>query len=236
MERSNSTEEIAGLVGESEWSTENLEDEATKCNGKHSRFLLHVAHVEHESRDLKRRVQELAEANDRLKCGIPVNLREMFEMHTYELQFVQLQKEQLTIERDGLLLQLQQENECYAGVLQQLEQQSKTMAQMNYEYQREIAERQERRGETLRALQQQERNHSLDMENLKQSMLDNNLEDITCSICLSTWKASGPHRLVSLACGHLFGDECIRACLNRVSECPICRKHADRATLRYINV
>ncbi|XP_034669572.1 E3 ubiquitin-protein ligase RNF8-like [Drosophila subobscura] len=236
MERSNSTEEIAGLVGESEWSTENLEDVAVKCNGKHSKLLLHVAHVEHESRDLKRRVQELAEANECLKSRIPVNLREMFEKQTYELQFVQLQKNQLTIERDGLLLQLQQENECHAGVLQQLEQQSKTMAQMNYEYQREIAERQEQRGETLRALEQQKCNHSLDMEKLKQSMLDNNLEDISCSICLNAWQASGTHRLVSLACGHLFGDECIRACLNRVPECPICRKHADHATLRYINV
>ncbi|SPP79889.1 E3 ubiquitin-protein ligase rnf8-B-like [Drosophila guanche] len=236
MERSNSTVEIAGLVEESEWSTEKLEHEAKKCKGKHSKLLLHLAHVEHESSDLKQCVQELAETNDRLKVEIPVNLREMFEKQTYEKQFVQLQKEQLTIERDGLLLQLQQENECYARVLQQLEQQSKTMTQMNNEYQREIAECQKRRGETHLALKQQERNHSLHMEKLKQRVLDKNLEDITCSICLSAWQASGAHRLVSLACGHLFGDECIRACLDRGPECPICRKHADHAALRYINL
>lgn len=31
-----------------------------------------------------------------------------------------------------------------------------------------------------------------------------------CSICLETWEWNGQHRLVSLKCGHLFGDSCIR--------------------------
>jgi len=41
----------------------------------------------------------------------------------------------------------------------------------------------------------------------------NNVEDddgSTCSICLDTWQLQGDHRLVSLKCGHLFGDSCIR--------------------------
>lgn len=32
----------------------------------------------------------------------------------------------------------------------------------------------------------------------------------TCSICLDTWESKGEHRLVSLKCGHLFGDSCIK--------------------------
>ncbi len=33
--------------------------------------------------------------------------------------------------------------------------------------------------------------------------------DITCSICLGEWTSGGEHRLVSLKCGHLFGESCI---------------------------
>lgn len=31
-----------------------------------------------------------------------------------------------------------------------------------------------------------------------------------CPICLDNWDTDGAHRLVSLKCGHLFGDSCIR--------------------------
>lgn len=41
--------------------------------------------------------------------------------------------------------------------------------------------------------------------------LDNDDDDgSTCSICLDTWESKGDHRLVSLKCGHLFGDSCIK--------------------------
>ncbi|XP_065723791.2 kinetochore protein Nuf2 homolog [Drosophila suzukii] len=32
-------------------------------------------------------------------------------------------------------------------------------------------------------------------------------EENSCSICLSPWDSEGPHRIVSLKCGHLFGDK-----------------------------
>ncbi|KAH8413526.1 hypothetical protein KR009_011991, partial [Drosophila setifemur] len=57
---------------------------------------------------------------------------------------------------------------------------------------------------------------------------------ITCSICLSPWDECGDHRLVSLACGHLFGDSCIRSSLDGRPECPICRHAACMEDLRYI--
>lgn len=36
----------------------------------------------------------------------------------------------------------------------------------------------------------------------------------TCPVCLDSWEMSGQHRLVSLKCGHLFGNSCIRRYLN----------------------
>lgn len=36
-------------------------------------------------------------------------------------------------------------------------------------------------------------------------------EDATqCSICFENCHLTGDHRLVSLKCGHVFGDRCIR--------------------------
>lgn len=31
-----------------------------------------------------------------------------------------------------------------------------------------------------------------------------------CPICLDSWEISGPHRITSLKCGHLFGTSCIK--------------------------
>lgn len=35
-------------------------------------------------------------------------------------------------------------------------------------------------------------------------------DGLSCPICLSSCEADGEHFLVSLKCGHLFGDSCIR--------------------------
>lgn len=74
------------------------------------------------------------------------------------------------------------------------------------------------------------------------------LEKNECLICHSPWTTVGPHRLVSLACGHLFGNRCIRRWiqmapkLNNSSEnqrkkkpaCPICKKSYTRKDIRPI--
>lgn len=36
----------------------------------------------------------------------------------------------------------------------------------------------------------------------------------TCPVCLDSWELTGDHRLISLKCGHLFGDSCIRRYLS----------------------
>lgn len=46
--------------------------------------------------------------------------------------------------------------------------------------------------------------------------------DDTCSICLDEWTNSGAHRLVSLKCGHLFGESCIRRWLQTSQKCSQC--------------
>lgn len=64
--------------------------------------------------------------------------------------------------------------------------------------------------------------------------LDQVKEQSTCSICLSQWEANGVHRVVSLRCGHLFGDDCIRQNLTIYAECPLCKQAAQIHDLRYI--
>lgn len=32
-------------------------------------------------------------------------------------------------------------------------------------------------------------------------------ETMECSICSENWTQTGPHRLVSLKCGHLYGEK-----------------------------
>lgn len=45
---------------------------------------------------------------------------------------------------------------------------------------------------------------------------DDDDDGSTCSICLDSWEHKGEHRLVSLKCGHLFGDSCIRRYFNYI--------------------
>ncbi|XP_055844664.1 E3 ubiquitin-protein ligase RFWD3 [Episyrphus balteatus] len=68
--------------------------------------------------------------------------------------------------------------------------------------------------------------------------LDDNEDDgLTCPICLDSWEMSGEHRLVSLKCGHLFGDSCIRRWLvesgrNGLKCCPQCKTRAVNRDIR----
>ncbi|XP_017151375.1 E3 ubiquitin-protein ligase RNF8-like [Drosophila miranda] len=208
---------------------EKYDGDENKCDGKQSNVLMNLKAVKKECGILKKKVARMTRVNNDLRNKIPENLREDFEKQPYKVQFVQLQKDQLTTERDGLLLQLEHENDKYASVLRKLDEQSKTMEEINNEFLRELSERKKLRAETLSALMEQEQNHSLEMNKLNQTILEN-----TCAICLSPWDTFGEHRLASLACGHLFGDDCIKICLSRAGECPTCRSSAHTGDLRYI--
>ncbi|BFF96342.1 E3 ubiquitin-protein ligase RFWD3-like [Drosophila madeirensis] len=59
----------------------------------------------------------------------------------------------------------------------------------------------------------------------------------SCLICCENWTSSGTHRMISLACGHLFGDSCIRRFFQTGTlSCPICRRRAFMSDIRYIYV
>ena len=55
-----------------------------------------------------------------------------------------------------------------------------------------------------------------------------------CIICHEEFVNSGEHRVISLGCGHLFGDSCIRKWLASRKSCPSCNKKATRKDIRPI--
>ncbi|XP_030371086.1 E3 ubiquitin-protein ligase RFWD3-like [Scaptodrosophila lebanonensis] len=65
-------------------------------------------------------------------------------------------------------------------------------------------------------------------------------DGMTCPICFDSWEVSGEHRLVSLRCGHLFGESCLRRCLTQrrrrpaVKMCPVCKTKATTRDIRHI--
>lgn len=42
-------------------------------------------------------------------------------------------------------------------------------------------------------------------------------------ICLEEIADTGLHRLVSIACGHVYGESCIRKWLEKKKTCPTCK-------------
>ncbi|XP_017026177.1 E3 ubiquitin-protein ligase RFWD3-like [Drosophila kikkawai] len=162
------------------------------------------------------------------------DLQKAIEKVTYDLQFASSQKEQLTIERDGMILRLEELNAQNQSIVAKLEAQIGSMQAIISESQQQIQQKEELRRQLLNNLDAQERAHLQEIEKLKQSLENNNLDSISCSICLEVWNESGAHRVVSVACGHLFGDSCIRSYLSQYSMCPICRQVAYIQDLRYI--
>ncbi|KAI8323446.1 hypothetical protein GQ54DRAFT_258181 [Martensiomyces pterosporus] len=72
-------------------------------------------------------------------------------------------------------------------------------------------------------------------------------ESNTCPICFDLWTISGPHQLVALKCGHLFGQSCIRKWITQGNrrhgqrmanrdkgKCPECNQPAARRDMRHI--
>ncbi|CAN8010621.1 unnamed protein product [Ixodes pacificus] len=58
---------------------------------------------------------------------------------------------------------------------------------------------------------------------------------MVCTICFEAWTNSGEHRLVSLKCGHLYGQNCIEKWLKgQPAKCPQCNAAAKKADIRHI--
>ncbi|KAI8996878.1 hypothetical protein BDB01DRAFT_6681 [Pilobolus umbonatus] len=65
---------------------------------------------------------------------------------------------------------------------------------------------------------------------------------VECIICSEKWSSRGEHKMVSLKCGHLFGEKCIRRWIRERSEklgskktcCPTCMKLARFNDIRRV--
>lgn len=68
---------------------------------------------------------------------------------------------------------------------------------------------------------------------LERSMAEE--EGTVCTICFEAWTNSGEHRLVSLKCGHLYGQSCIEKWLKgQPAKCPQCNASARKSDIRHI--
>ncbi|GMH40103.1 hypothetical protein BSKO_08007 [Bryopsis sp. KO-2023] len=54
-----------------------------------------------------------------------------------------------------------------------------------------------------------------------------------CVICYNPTTDEGSHRLVSIKCGHVFGEKCIRKWFDIKPECPLCSEKWKLRDLRY---
>lgn len=61
-------------------------------------------------------------------------------------------------------------------------------------------------------------------------------DGLTCPVCFEHWEMSGEHRLVSLKCGHIFGESCIRRWLAQTlsKNCPQCNSNVKNKDIRYL--
>ncbi|KAH8353028.1 hypothetical protein KR084_008365 [Drosophila pseudotakahashii] len=179
-------------------------------------------------------MQEEALKNNFLLENRDQEQRITIDQLTYDLQFITSQKEQLKLERDGMTLQLEEQKARYEGTVAKQEQQIRSMQVIISESQQEICQKEALRRQLLVDLEGQAQVHLQQLEAQKESLEENNGDSITCSICWETWDADGGHRVVSLACGHLFGDSCIRGYIIQSRNCPICRKAAYTQDIRRI--
>lgn len=68
--------------------------------------------------------------------------------------------------------------------------------------------------------------------------LENDSDGDECPICYEPWEESGEHSLVSLKCGHLFGESCLKKWLNdqhaqqKQRLCPVCRTKVEVKHIR----
>ncbi|XP_016947256.1 E3 ubiquitin-protein ligase RNF8-like [Drosophila biarmipes] len=155
------------------------------------------------------------------------------EKRVRELEHLNAQLEQFNSEREGILLQLQEEMSNYATIQEKFREQEQSMQMI-------VRELEDERLELLDELAVKDIMSADSINDLSEEVnelneqLNGRSDDITCSICISPLESEGGHRVVSLRCGHLFGQNCIRTALRRSRQCPICLKRAHPADVRKI--
>lgn len=59
-------------------------------------------------------------------------------------------------------------------------------------------------------------------------------DPVMCCVCFESGSKDGPHRLVSLKCGHLFGQSCIKQWMETKKKCPTCDKSIGKSDMRQL--
>ncbi|XP_070072669.1 E3 ubiquitin-protein ligase RNF8-like [Drosophila takahashii] len=180
-------------------------------------------------RQEQRRTQAMGKRKDEMKAA----LVQCNKLLTDTRQLHQQQIQELANERDSLLQQLQQELGKNESLRQQIEEQDLSR---NIIVESTLREREAQESHLHVQIGELE----LQKNNLEQKVNEVNEklgkihEENCCSICLMPWETDGAHRLVSLNCGHLFGDSCIRQHLERLRECAVCKQTVYMEDLRCI--
>lgn len=55
-----------------------------------------------------------------------------------------------------------------------------------------------------------------------------------CNICFDNFHSTGPHRIVALKCGHIFGQSCINTWVKEQKNCPQCKSKTTNRDFRPI--
>ncbi|KAK4004882.1 E3 ubiquitin-protein ligase RFWD3 [Daphnia magna] len=77
------------------------------------------------------------------------------------------------------------------------------------------------------------------LEKKDKSIVDDEEDGQVCPVCFDVWSNSGSHRVVSLKCGHLFGQACIERWVHsggKGARCPQCNESAQKKDIRPIYV
>ncbi|KAH8353282.1 hypothetical protein KR084_010118, partial [Drosophila pseudotakahashii] len=148
-------------------------------------------------------------------------------------QELTVERDALAAERDALLQQLQLEMAKSEALRQQVLEQDQSKDAIVESILQENAVQETHLRSVIGELADQ-RDVFHDKMHEAEEDLDRIYEENNCSICLSPWEAEGAHRMVSLKCGHLFGDSCIRRHLRRVGDCPFCKQPVQHCEIRYI--
>ena len=61
-------------------------------------------------------------------------------------------------------------------------------------------------------------------------------DSVMCPICFDAWTSDGPHRIISLKCGHVFGLSCIEKWMLTTKKCPTCQQTVRKTDIRNLFV
>lgn len=161
-----------------------------------------------ELQEEKQKVASLQQESSGRKRQLEEN-NATLEKRVRQLEHLNAQLEQFNSEREGILRQLQEEMSNYATIQDKFHEQEQSMQMI-------VRELEDDRQELLDELAVKDVMSSDSINDLSEEVnelneqLDGMSSDITCCICQMPVESEGGHRVVSLRCGHLFGQKCIR--------------------------